>query len=1456
MGLIRLHMNPAFAGPPGGVFRACRKRSERPSCLRVPAMLLVILAGVAFDARGQTATDPADGTQTLSQWHGRWYTASPRALGFDPVGLSDAITSLGEMPGVYGFLLVRDGYLVSERYWREGTRSKPHNIKSASKSVISALVGIAIDKGYFGLDQPIVELLPKAAKFFDDPQKKKITVRHLLTMRSGLRPASYQAYNVWIASGDWVKEALHGPLRSAPGASYHYSTANTHLLSVILAETTNGSTRSFAEKHLFGPMDIEVHGWEKDPKGVHIGGNNLSLVPRDLAKFGQLYLDGGRWGDRQLIPRSWIEASTRPTENGSHDIYGTYAYLWWAQPPEKDSFAAVGFGGQYVLVSPRHNAVVVLTSTLESKGKRWAAKLFGLLQNGVLRSLVDPSMPPTVLAATITATVNLRARPSQSGRRLALIPEGRQVELLKHQGDWVLGRIDGKQGWLHGDFVDRLALVWERRTVALVTQSSEPEGTPDPNVRAPDTSSGGGEQTAPARSAVRPSSVAVDSELLALRAQLDRLGDEIADLNDLLGERPALPRYRITRRLSFRRGPSKNAKRIGVLDQATEFQALDRSGPWLKARLNGAEGWLHSDYAKAIEASSRVSSQTDLTTSLSALAESIRRLDDAEKQRSRELEASRSRVAKLQGALGDAEASKLALAAELETLRAESRAQRTRFSETEKQRAKALAASRDQIASLESRVEQVAASRKEIDKALEANRGQVARLESTLGEAQASRRALATVLAELREENQTQRESLDEAEKQRAQALEASRSRLSELQGVLQREQSSRQVLAAELAELRTENEAQRASFGEAEKQRVQALEASRSRLFELEGALGEERSSRQALTAEFEALREDNQAQRASFGEAEKQRVQALEASRLQVAKLQVALGEERTSRQALTAEFEVLRKDNQAKRTRLGSIERRRAEALETSRSQIVKLEKTLEQERLARQTLVAELEGVRVENRAQAGRLGEIETQSAQARETGRSQIIKLEKTLEQERIARQSLVAELERVRVENRARAARFADIETQSAQALEASQAQVANLRNTLQQEHDARKTFVDELAGLRDENRAHRAKLDDIERQSAEALEASRSQVTGLESTLQQEQAARRSLTAELEALRDENWAQAARFGDSEKQWLLQTDASRARIAELERTLHQHGESRQTLKGQLDGLRKEIQAQSARLGEVDEQRAGQLEAARSEMATLQGKLDQEQASKGTLFAELERLHKEFQSQRAQLDDAEKRRARELRASRLQIDALEHRVRQERVAKEALVADLDPLRRKPAVRQQELIRIAQAGTRVEQHEKQPAGQAVERSVSGVEPGIARSSPLPEVGTAGHTEPVAFFWAPRVETFVRAWADAWSRQAVDDYLAHYSEDFQPADGSSRAAWGALRRQRLTQPSFVEVKVSDMEIESLDVNRVRATFRQAYRADHYRDVVVKVLELARHGGRWWIVRELAR
>jgi CubicO group peptidase (beta-lactamase class C family)/chromosome segregation ATPase len=1805
-----LHTNPAFAGPPDGVFRARRKRSKRASCRRFPATLLLLLAGVTFGAWGLTATDPAGGRQTLSQWHGRWYAASPRALGFDPVRLSDTITSIGKMPGVYGFLLVRDGYLVSERYWREGTRSKPHNIKSASKSVISALVGIAIDKGYFGLDQPIVELLPKAAKLFDDPLKKKITVRHLLTMRSGLEPASYQAYNVWIASRDWVKEALHGPLRSAPGASYHYSTANTHLLSVILAETTGGSTRSFAEKMLFGPMDIQVHGWQKDPTGVHVGGNNLSLVPRDLAKFGQLYLDGGRWGNRQLVSRSWIEASTHPTKNGPHATYGTYGFLWWVQPPDQGSFAAVGYGGQYVLVSPRHDAVVIITSTLESKGRPWEAKLFKLLRDGVLGSLVDPSMPPAVLAATTTSNVNLRARPSLNGRQLQMISKGRQVELLRREGDWVLGQIDGKQGWLRGDFIDRLSLVSERKTVALALNSAV-EGAPAPEA-APGVTSGGGSQQASqgqlaavqtdlldaspdeadaTTAAVRASSAAVDSELLALRDQLDRLGAQVAALNGLLGGQPALPKYRTTRRLNFRSSPGRKAKRIRVLDATTEFQALDRTGPWLKVRIDGVEGWVHSEYARTIDSTPPVLDRGDLAANLSALTESVRELDDAQKRRKSELDASRSeiarlegalaqeqgsrqrltielarlssksqtqqaeftetenrntqmlelansritrlesriaqatadreaidrtsetsraqmaklegslnaaqaskralsaeleqlrdesqahqtrlseaekkraqeleaakpriatldsraeqavvsrneinqalassrgQVAKLEGALGDAQASKRVLVSEIETLRAESRAQLTRFSEAEKRRAKALASSGEQVAKLESWVQQVAASRKEIDKALAASRAQVLKLDSTLGEARVSSQALAAELEGLRQENQAQRARFDEADKQRTkelaasntrvaeleglfdeaaadrkeidqalaasrsrvvrledtltetwasertlaaelealakdsqaqrvrfeeaeklraqalqastarvatlesrveqaaasrkqtdQALEPSRARVVKLEAVLAKEQTFNLALATQLEALRKDSQAQRARFEKTEKQRTReleagrlnlskleaqveqlaasrkevdrVLEASRGQVATLEGTLGKEQASRLALAAQLEAFRKDGEAQRAQFDEVEKQLAQALEASRsniarletrveqaaasrekmaqglkasrAQVAELEVTLGDSQASRQALTAELDGVRRQNQAQRLQFDESEKQRAQALDASRAHIAtlesridaaaasreeidqalkvsrvrvaKLESALGDSQASGQGLAAELEGLRQENQAQRAQLSEAEKQRAQTLEESRSRVTKLEGTLGEARASELTLATALEGLRVESQAQRARFEQAEKQRAlefetrrkaidQALAASRGQVARLEDKLVEARSSRETLATELEGLRRENNTQRIQFSDVEKQRARAFEASRAEVAELRSTLQQEQVSRQALVADLTGLRKENASQRVRLDDVEEQRAGDLEAGRAQIAELESALNRQQASRQTLVTELAGLRGEIQTQRAQLENAGKQRTRELEAARSRSVALEAKLDLEKAARQALVAEFDGLRNEIRTQRAQLEDVEKLRARELEIAHAQIDVLEFTLRRERSAKETLFTQSRPL--------------PEAGA---------GGSA--------DPAAAQLFPVPAGGAPSPAEPVAFSWAPGVDAFVRAWAGAWSQQAVDDYLGHYSADFQPADGSVRAVWAAQRRKRLRRPKFIEVEISDMQIESLDANRARATFRQAYRADRYHDVVVKVLDLARDGGRWWIVGELAR
>lgn len=363
----------------------------------VPAGRTSPVYRVAHNETGQPAKRPDGGYPEpafpsmqrdvhRSQWTGKWISASPPQLGFKQEALMATVEQIGRIKGIYSLIIVRNGYLAIERYFREGYRSKPHNLKSASKSVLSALIGIAIDEGYLGLDQPISEILPQG-KILNDPRKAAITVRHLLTMTSGLSPTSYQAYNAWVLNGDWVKTALDRPLIAEPGTHFHYSTGNSHLLSAVLTATTGISTKAFALEKLFNPMSITVYGWETDPKGIYQGGNNLSLIPLDMAKIGLLYLNGGKYGDRQLVPKQWVDVSIRAYYQGENVLYGSYGYLWFSQPGGEDAFVAVGYGGQYIYVSTTYDCVIVITATLESKGRSWERQLFALIQNGILGNI-------------------------------------------------------------------------------------------------------------------------------------------------------------------------------------------------------------------------------------------------------------------------------------------------------------------------------------------------------------------------------------------------------------------------------------------------------------------------------------------------------------------------------------------------------------------------------------------------------------------------------------------------------------------------------------------------------------------------------------------------------------------------------------------------------------------------------------------------------------------------------------------------------------------------------------------------------------------------------------------------------------------------------------------------------------------------------------------------------------
>jgi CubicO group peptidase (beta-lactamase class C family) len=285
--------------------------------------------------------------------------------------LRAAVDELAGLEGIRTLQVWRDGEEIARRAVR-GAEWGPHDVKSASKSLLSALVGIALERGVLrSVEQTVAELLPPAAFAGLGPAKRQITVEDLLTMRSGLGSTSGEHYGAWVAHRDWVRAALERPLEHPPGTRFTYSTGNSHLLSAILTHATGRSTRELFREWLGEPLGIEVDGWERSPRGIDMGGNAFRISPDELAAFGRLYLAGGTWEGRRVLPESWITASTRRHSAGWPDRYGAYGYLWWKPPGRRDAYLAVGYGGQFLYVDPPTDTLVVVTSSHAPKGAAW-----------------------------------------------------------------------------------------------------------------------------------------------------------------------------------------------------------------------------------------------------------------------------------------------------------------------------------------------------------------------------------------------------------------------------------------------------------------------------------------------------------------------------------------------------------------------------------------------------------------------------------------------------------------------------------------------------------------------------------------------------------------------------------------------------------------------------------------------------------------------------------------------------------------------------------------------------------------------------------------------------------------------------------------------------------------------------------------------------------------------------
>jgi CubicO group peptidase (beta-lactamase class C family) len=311
---------------------------------------------------------------------------SAPALGAqDGAPLARAVARVGAMDGVRTVHVWRGEELLAARAFR-GAGFGPHDVKSVAKSVLSALVGIALDRGLLpGLDAPLVELLPEAAARLDDPRKLEIRLRHLLAMTPGLASTSGPAYGAWVRTRDWVRAALARPLAHPPGERFVYSTGSSHLVAAALARHCGCDLLAWGREALFAPLGMEIADWARDPSGIRFGGNSLALAPESLGRLGQLYLARGEWRGRRLLAEEWIERSTARHAEGWPERYGAYGLLWWLAPfAAERAFFAAGFGGQFLLVAPEREAVVVITSTPVGKGAAWDRELLGRIERELL----------------------------------------------------------------------------------------------------------------------------------------------------------------------------------------------------------------------------------------------------------------------------------------------------------------------------------------------------------------------------------------------------------------------------------------------------------------------------------------------------------------------------------------------------------------------------------------------------------------------------------------------------------------------------------------------------------------------------------------------------------------------------------------------------------------------------------------------------------------------------------------------------------------------------------------------------------------------------------------------------------------------------------------------------------------------------------------------------------------
>ncbi len=356
--------------------KTLQMRSRGRQCLSLlftsVILILSILISSGLAGCGGPSMEELEAVEYTPLVRDDWPVSTPEEQGLDPMLVAELYHNAAKLESIYGLLVVKNGHLIAEKYFRRGAVDQKGNRQSVTKSVTSALVGLALDQGCLSsVDQKMMEFFPELADQITDQRKDQITIRQMLQMRAGYpwEESTPELFQV-LYTGFRPSTLVDVPLVRDPGTGFDYSNLTSHLLGIVVARACDTDLKSYAQEYLFSPLGAEVGFWQRDWEGYYLGYAEIEITARDMAKFGLMYLDDGEFEGNQIVTAEWVRDSLQIYSEDAW-YYGVgknwrdsgYGYQWWSIRAGDHRYnLAWGHGGQQIALLDELDMVIVATA--------------------------------------------------------------------------------------------------------------------------------------------------------------------------------------------------------------------------------------------------------------------------------------------------------------------------------------------------------------------------------------------------------------------------------------------------------------------------------------------------------------------------------------------------------------------------------------------------------------------------------------------------------------------------------------------------------------------------------------------------------------------------------------------------------------------------------------------------------------------------------------------------------------------------------------------------------------------------------------------------------------------------------------------------------------------------------------------------------------------------------------